>query len=660
MLNTIDIADRAALQSTDIASEDIASEDIASEDIVSESLLDETNAAASEEAEIEATENEQSLGEFSPEVPLEDESVATELPWDPQDIAQVERVSVDSEGAEGLGFAAAASLSADGRFVAFSSDADSLAPEDTNLVSDVFVRDRLTGLTELISASANAEAAPSYNPVISSDGQLVAFESQLEDVSSVFVYDRSTQTTEQIAVNEAGEAANADARGADMSAAGRYVVFESAADNLNPGNFSADDENALSHIFVRDRLLDTLQMITLAADGSQSNGASSQASISADGQYVAFTSTASNLVENDTNETADIFLYDRDTQTTERISVTDSGEESNGFSRAPSISADGRYVSYDSLATNLVSDDTNLKGDVFVYDRLTQTTSRISVSSDGEQSNNFSFNHDISADGRYISYSSVATNLVENDTNRVRDIFVFDQVLQTTTRLSVSAEGIQGNRESRESVFSANGRFVAFQSSADVLVEDDTNGRTDIFVYDFNSEGTDVPIETEDAVVIDELTGLEAPTVTASIEVTRSAGYDNTVGWYVVEDKQGSVKDALTGEVLSPEDDGYMQAALSQRLEVSLTGINNEVVSYEADVATGSLLSTFIVSNGSIESLLDADMLNDPDIFFGHLGANSDGEKHVQKLSDNTYGYEDLLGGGDRDFNDMIVKMTFA
>ena len=572
---------------------------------------------------------------------------------------KVERVSVDAEGNEVLGFASSASLSGDGRFVAFSETADGLVADDTNQASDIFVRDRLTGSLERVSTLTDAAATlAAYNPVISEDGRFVAFQTQTAETSEtaggVYLYDRETEETEQISVNDAEEAANRAATNADISADGRFVVFQSDADNLVEG-----DTNEASDIFVRDRQLNTTVRLSLALDGTQGNGASSQAVISADGRFVAFSSDASNLVENDTNNTADIFVYDLETQTVERISVASDGTEGDGFSRAPSLSADGRYVSYDSLATNLVADDTNGKGDVFVYDRETQTTERVSISSEGEESNNFAFNHDISSDGRYVSYSSGATNLVENDTNRVVDVFVFDRETQTTQRISTNAEGVQGNRESRESVFSADGEFIAFQSSADSLVDDDTNGRTDIFVYDFDPQPAPEPPANEDAITLD-LTELETSMVTASIEVTRSAGYENTVGWYVVEDAQGGVRDELTGEVLNPGDEGYMQAAIAQRIDLALTGINGQTVFYEIALATDTLLSTFIVSNGTIESLLDADPLNDPNVFFGHLGANSDGEKHVELLAENTFGYEDLLGGGDRDFNDMIVEMSFA
>ena len=583
-----------------------------------------------------------------------------------QTVPKVERVSVTSDGSEVLGFASSASLSGDGRFVAFSETADGLVPDDVNGVSDIFVRDRITNTTERLSAAlastaddaeSDSNAFPSYNPVISDNGQAVAFETFGKETSSIFLYSRDTDTVELISASATGEAGNGSAKNVDISADARFVVFQSDADNL-----VADDTNQASDIFLRDRLLNTIESVSLAADSTQSNGNAGQASISADGRYIAFTSTASNLVENDTNETADIFVYDRQLQTTERISVATDGTQSDGFSRAPSISADGRYVSYDSMATNLVADDTNKRGDVFVFDRETQTTTRVSLSTEGVESNNFSFNHDISGEGRYVTYSSAATNLVEQDTNRVRDVFVFDRETQTTTRLSVNADGVQGNRESRESTFSADGRFIAYQSSADILVDDDTNGRTDIFVYDFQPPAvsdSERPEDSENNAVILDLTAAVGETVQASIEVVRDAGYNNTVGWYAVADRQGGVKDALTGEILKPGDEGYTQAALSQRLDISLTGTNGETIVYEAEIAAGSLLSTFIVSNGTIEALLDTDTTNDPNIFFGHMGANSDGVEHVKMLDENVFGYEDLFGGGDNDFDDLVVRMSF-
>ena len=168
--------------------------------------------------------------------------------------------------------------------------------------------------------------------------------------------------------------------------------------------------------------------VSVGAGGGEANNVSFGPSISADGRYVSYTSAASNLVSGDTNGTSDVFVYDRTTQTTQRISVGVGGAEANGESFNSSISADGRYVSYISAASNLVSGDTNGTYDVFVYDRTTQTTQRVNIGFGGVEANNSSFNPRISADGTCISYTSYATNLINNDTNGYGDIFTSSNV----------------------------------------------------------------------------------------------------------------------------------------------------------------------------------------------------------------------------------------
>ncbi|MEO1396172.1 MAG: DUF4347 domain-containing protein [Cyanobacteria bacterium J06634_5] len=149
-------------------------------------------------------------------------------------------------------------------------------------------------------------------------------------------------------------------------------------------------------------------------------------------------------------------------------------------------------------------------------------------------------------------------------------------------------------------------------------------------------------------------------TVEATIEVLREAAFNNTVGFYQIEDTSGSVRDPLTGNLLAPGDAGYQAAALANRVELSLSGSNGSSTSYSAQLNAGNLLSTFLVVDGSVEALIDANGANDPTVYFNYLGANSDGKDHVRLLGDNVFGYEDLAGGGDSDFNDVIVKMSFT
>ena len=197
--------------------------------------------------------------------------------------------------------------------------------------------------------------------------------------------------------------------------------------------------------------------------------------LAADGRFVAFGSDATNLVTGDTNAVSDAFVYDRVTGTTERVSVSSAGAEANGTSFAPAISADGRFVAFPSEATNLVPGDTNGVTDVFVRDRLTGTTERVSVSSAGAEANGTSFAPAISADGRFVAFPSEATNLVPGDTNGATDVFVRDRLTATTDRVSVDSAGAQANDRSDFPAISADGSVVAFVSTATNLVPDDTN-----------------------------------------------------------------------------------------------------------------------------------------------------------------------------------------
>ena len=189
--------------------------------------------------------------------------------------------------------------------------------------------------------------------------------------------------------------------------------------------------------------------VSVASDGAQGNRYSYDPSISADGRYVAFYSYASNLVSGDTNGVYDVFVHDRQSGQTTRVSVASDGAQgNNGSYYDPSISADGRYVAFDSSASNLVSGDTNGARDVFVHDRQGGGTTRVSVASDGAQGGTGSWNPSISADGRYVAFYSGASNLVSGDTNGTDDVFVHDGQTGQTTRISVASDGSQGNNHS--------------------------------------------------------------------------------------------------------------------------------------------------------------------------------------------------------------------
>ena len=258
---------------------------------------------------------------------------------------------------------------------------------------------------------------------------------------------------------------------------GRFVAFTSDSNNLVSG-----DTNSIADVFVHDRQTGTTERVSVGSSGTQGNSSSLAPRISSDGRFVAFFSAASNLVSSDTNGTSDVFVHDRQTGTTSRVSVDSSGSQGNGISVAPSISSDGRFVTFQSAASNLVSGDTNSSTDVFVHDQQTGTTERVSVGSSGTQGNDLSLTPSISSDGRFVAFQSDANNLVSGDTNRSADIFVHDRQTGTTSRVSVDSSGGQGNNRSLDSSISGNGRFVAFESDASNLVNGDTNVSSDIFV----------------------------------------------------------------------------------------------------------------------------------------------------------------------------------
>jgi hypothetical protein len=239
--------------------------------------------------------------------------------------------------------------------------------------------------------------------------------------------------------------------------------------------------NNTSDIFVRDTLTNTTTRVSVDSEGNQVNASSSHSSISTDGRFVAFSSRASNLVPGDTNNSRDIFVRDTLTNTTTRVSLDSAGNQANEGANNPSISVSGRFVAFSSRASDLVPGDTNNTSDIFVRDTLTNTTTRVSLDSAGNQANDFCLGMSISADGRFVAFSSYSSNLMLRDTNDASDVFVRDTLTNTTTRLSVGSEGNQGNQSSFGGSISADGRIVVFDSEASNLVSGDTNNTWDVF-----------------------------------------------------------------------------------------------------------------------------------------------------------------------------------
>jgi Tol biopolymer transport system component len=397
------------------------------------------------------------------------------------------RVSVASDGTEANLFSSGVDISADGRYVAFESEATNLVAGDTNNRQDIFVHDRLTGETTRVSVATDGTQAnnPSYLPSISDDGRYVAFYSIATNLvpddtngrSDVFVHDRQTGETTRVSVATGGTQGDLPSSFPSISGDGRYVVFQSSATNLVD-----DDTNGHLDIFLHDRQTHETTRISKGPLGVQTDDWSTHAVISSDASTIAYLSRASNLVPGDTNGADDIFVYDRETGTTRRASVATGGAQANGQSLGrPGLSADGRYVTFVSLATNLVPLDTNSHSDIFVHDLSSTETTRVSVASDGTEANDQSWTTTISADGRYVAFSSNTTNLASGDVN-ASDVFWHDQVTGETLRVSVASDGSPGNSFSWEPAISGDGRVIAFASYASNLVAGDTNGEFDIFV----------------------------------------------------------------------------------------------------------------------------------------------------------------------------------
>ncbi len=394
-----------------------------------------------------------------------------------------ERVSVASDGteADGPSNGVDVSISADGRMVAFDSWATNLVTGDTNGEGDIFVHDRVTGITERVSvASDGAESnGLSVHPFLSADGRSVGFHSSGSNLVAgdtngkwdTFVHDRASGITERVSVSSDGTQSNGTSYKATISSDGRFVSFDSSGSNLVAG-----DTNGVWDVFVRDRAASVTHRVSVASDGSQASGG--QSVISADGRFVAFESGDPNL--EGAVLTTDIFVHDRETGVTELVSKASDGNQGNGPSNVPSISADGRYVAFESFASNLVPSDSNTASDVFVHDRVGGVTERISVASDGAQHGEhylfgavgdatyqqLDYNASISADGRFVAFSTT--------TDALR-VAVRDRATGAT-EIVATADG--------PSVISADGRYVAFQSLASNLVPGDTNGQVDIFVQD--------------------------------------------------------------------------------------------------------------------------------------------------------------------------------
>lgn len=399
---------------------------------------------------------------------------------------RTQRISIDTGGDDPNGASLTPSISADGRYVAFQSDASDLVVGDNNHSADVFVRDLPAGITVRASVDTGGSDPDGYSfdPFISADGRYVAFWSNATDLVTgdgnshpdVFVRDLLVRTTVRASVDSGGGDPDGASYSPSIGPDGRYVAFHSYASDL-----VVEDGNATADVFVRDLVTGTTVRVSVDTGGGDPDGASAGPSISADGRFVAFDSWAPDLVAGDRNHLPDIYVRDLVAGTTARASLSRQGRDPNGESWYPSISADGRYVAYYSYASNLVARDGNGAADIFVRDLLAGSTIRASVDMGGKDPNDDSKGPSLSSEGRFVAFSSGASDLVGHDWNDFSDVFVRDLVSGTTVRASVDTEGGDPDGDSGSSSFSADGRYLVFGSFATDLVAGDGNGLLDVF-----------------------------------------------------------------------------------------------------------------------------------------------------------------------------------
>lgn len=335
---------------------------------------------------------------------------------------------------------------------------------------------------------------PSVRAAISADGGLVVFDSASGKLTQgdtngkydVFLWRATTQVVERVSQGTSGAEGNGHSWRAAISGDGRYVAFQSNATNL-----AAADTNGYYDIFVRDLQTGVTERVSLRSDGAQGNGNSYAPAISANGRYVAFQSDASNFADGDANAATDVFVYDRLTHSVDLVSQSTEYEIGSAGSYRPSISAGGQFVAFVSDATNLAAGDSNHVSDAFVRDRVWGTTTCVSVNPSGLPANGATSSAAISPDGFHVAFHSLAADLVEGDTNAKSDVFLRNMETWATTRVSVSWFGSQANGSSAWPAVSQDGHTVVFETDATNLEDGDANGLADVYAHDTLSGATE-------------------------------------------------------------------------------------------------------------------------------------------------------------------------
>src|SRR5262245_4400998 len=383
-----------------------------------------------------------------------------------------------------------------GQFVAFRSSATNLDSERCNSgVNQIFVSNRNAGTIRCVSLDSNGREGDqdSLTPSISADGQFIAFTSTATNLAGIkcdngfnhiYVRDRNDGTTRCVSVNSNGQEGNQHSHTSSISADGNLIAFDSAATNL-AGNKC---DNGFNHIFVHDLTTETTTCVSVDTNGDQGNGDSFDPAISAGGQVVVFQSTATNLATRCNNGNSHIYMHHLVTGETSCVSVNNQGKQSNGNSALAGVSADGRFVVFQSDSTNVTTRCGNGSTHILVRDTVEERTTCVSVDNQGNQGNNDSVQPSISSDGRFVAFSSAANNLTGNRCTAGNvQVFVRDRADEKTKCASVGPKNVEGNRESIKPSISADGSLVTFESDSSNLAKKDTNGLPDVFGHEIST-----------------------------------------------------------------------------------------------------------------------------------------------------------------------------
>ncbi len=395
--------------------------------------------------------------------------------------------STSDAGVKGNSDSRTTSFSADGTIAAFSSSATNLDPADTDSFNDAYVKDLVTGELTLASTSDTGVKgnSSSSDVALSGDGRLVAFSSNSTNLDradtdtfdDVYVKDLVTGDLTLVSTSDTGVKGNRYSYGVALSADGRFVAFSSDASNLDPA-----DNDGFDDLYVKDLVTGDITLASTSDTGVKAIGFSLDAVLSGDGSLVAFSSDATNLDPADTDGSRDVYVKDLLTGGLTLVSTSDTGAKGNGWTSYSALSGDGSLVAFSSDSDNLDPADTDTFYDVFVKDLVTGDLTLVSTSDTGVKGNSFSAGVALSANGRFLAFSSGSTNLDPADTDSVADVYVKDRATGDLTLVSTSDAGVDGNGYSDDAALSGDGITVAFSSASTNLDPADTDSFTDVYV----------------------------------------------------------------------------------------------------------------------------------------------------------------------------------